>query len=79
MIPHLEINLQLEKIIKKFKPNIVFTNPFHDHNKDHKLVFESTWVAIRPMLSDLKRIFSYELPGISKIPFKPNIYYEISN
>jgi LmbE family N-acetylglucosaminyl deacetylase len=77
-IPHLEINQNLEKIIKKFKPNTVFTTPFHDLNKDHELVFESTLVATRPGSSNVKRILSYEMPGISKIPFKPNTYSEIS-
>ena len=31
-VPHLEINKQLEKIIKKFKPSIVYSPPSHDLN-----------------------------------------------
>ena len=77
-IPHLEINQSLEKIITKLKPEIVFTTPKNDLNKDHQIVFESTLVATRPFLSDVKEILAYELPGLKKTAFNPNRYVEIS-
>ena len=65
------------KIIKKYKPTIVFT-PSHDLNKDHQIVFESTLVVTRPFKSSVKQIFSYEIPGSSKSPFSPNYFENIS-
>jgi len=77
-IPHLEINRSLEKIIKSFKPNIVYTTPENTLNKDHTLVYESTLVATRSMSTKVKKIFSYEIPGPTKYPFKPNYYENIN-
>jgi len=76
-VSHLELNKSLEKIIKKYKPTIVFT-PSHDLNKDHQIVFESTLVVTRPFKSSVKQIFSYEIPGSSKSPFSPNYFENIS-
>ena len=76
-IPHLEINKKLEKVIKEFKPEIVYTTPFNDLNLDHQKVFESTLVATRPISSTVKQILSYEIPGITKKPFNPNVYENI--
>ena len=38
-VPTLEINKELEKIINKIKPQVVFTTPKNDLNKDHQIVF----------------------------------------
>ena len=78
-IPQLEINIKLEKIIQKYKPEIVYTTPFNDLNKDHKIVFESTLVATRPLSSSVKQILCYELPGLVKTPFQPVIYENVKN
>ncbi len=78
-IPHLEINKSLEKIITKIKPDIIYTTPYNDLNKDHLTVFESTLVAARPVSSSIKEILCYELPGLMKNPFKPNVYVDISS
>ena len=78
-IPHLEINIELEKIIRKYNSQIVYTTPYNDLNKDHQLVFESTLVATRPLSSNVKQIFCYELPGIVKTPFQPTVYENIKN
>jgi LmbE family N-acetylglucosaminyl deacetylase len=78
-IPQLEINKDVEKIIKKIKPKIVYTTPFNDMNTDHQIVFESTLVTTRPTSSTVKQILTYEIPGITKIPFKPNLYENIKN
>ena len=78
-IPHLEINKKLEKIIKKIKPKIVYTTPFNDLNKDHQIVFDSTLVAARPLVSTVKNILCYEIPGIKKFAFNPTTYENIKN
>lgn len=77
-VPHLEINQKLEKILEKYKPEIVYTSPSNDLNKDHQIVFESTLVAARPLSSTVKQILSYEIPGIINKPFHPTIFEDVS-
>ena len=77
-IPHLEINKELEKIIRKINPKIVYTTPNHDINKDHQKVFESTLVVTRPQSSNVKHVLSYEFPGKKLLPYIPDIYEDIS-
>lgn len=76
-IPHIEINIKLEKVINDFKPDTVYTTPHNDLNRDHLEVFESTLIAARPHSSSVKNIFSYELPGVKKTSFCPNHYENI--
>lgn len=74
----LKINQDLEKIIKKYKPEIVYTTPKNDLNKDHQIVFESTLVVTRPNSTSVKHVLSYEIPGITKTPFLPTVYEDIN-
>jgi LmbE family N-acetylglucosaminyl deacetylase len=73
---HHEINLQLEKIIKKYKPRIVYTTP-NDLNRDHQNVYESSLVVTRPHSSHVKQLLCYELPGHVNQQFHPNVYENI--
>ena len=77
-VPHLELNQKIEKIVKNFEPEIVFTTSQNDLNRDHQIVFESTLVATRPHSSKVKKILSYEIPSIAKESFSPTTYYDIS-
>ena len=77
-IPHLEINRELEKIIKKINPKIVYTTPNSDLNKDHQKVFESTLVITRPQSSNVKQVLSYEFPGKKSVPYNPNVFEDIT-
>jgi LmbE family N-acetylglucosaminyl deacetylase len=77
-IPHLEINIQLEKIIKKYKPEVVYTSPPNDLNKDHQSVFESTLVATRPTLTSVKMLLCYEMAGFVREPFHATVYEDIT-
>jgi len=78
-IPQLEINQEIERVIRKIKPKVVFTSPKNDLNKDHEIVFNSTLVATRPNSSQVKSVFSYELPGQVKSLFSPNRFEDIKN
>jgi len=75
-LSHLEINKKLEGVIKKFKPEIVYTSSRNDLNLDHQAVYDSTLVACRPK-SGVKKILCYELQGNTKVPFNPNTYENI--
>ena len=77
-IPQLEINKKIENIIKKFKPEIVYTTPSTDLNKDHQIVNESTIIATRSTSSNVTKVFSYELPGSTKGLFQPLLYEDIT-
>ena len=77
-IPQLEINKKLEKLIKKIKPEIVYTTPDNDLNKDHQKIYESTLVVTRPLSSSVKQILAYEISSIVKTPFVPTVYEDIS-
>ena len=77
-VSHLEINRELEKIIKKFNPKIVYTTSRHDINKDHQIVFESTLVVTRPQSSNVKQVFSYETTGMTISQFLPTVFEDIS-
>ena len=77
-ISHLEINSELEKIIRKFNPKIVYTASRHDINKDHRIAFESTLVVTRPQSSNVKQVFSYEVTGSTINGFLPTIFEDIS-
>jgi len=76
-IPQIEINKEIEKIVRKFKPKVVYTTPSNDVNKDHEKVYESTLVVARPHSSSVKQLLCYEIPGAKKTQFTPNIYEEI--
>ena len=76
-IPHLKINKELEEIIEKCKPRVVYTTPFNDLNNDHRLVFDSTLVVTRPYSSSVKQLLTYELPGPMKEPFHPTVYENV--
>ena len=73
---HHEINLELEKIIRKYKPKIVYTTP-NDLNRDHQNVYASSLVVSRPYSSSVKHLLMYELPGSGNQAFYPTVYENI--
>ena len=77
-IPHVEINKKIELIMKEIKPEIVYSPSPNDLNKDHKIVFESAIVTTRPHSSNVKQFFCYEIPGLQREQFCPNVYTDIS-
>ena len=83
-IPQKELNDSILKIIKEIQPEVLYIPHQGDLNKDHRLVFEATLVAVRPTSGPVKRILSYETlsetEGGSLIKiFVPNVYEDITN
>ena len=85
--PVAELNGKIYEVLKNTQPKIVFL-PFPDRHIDHKVIFESSMVAIRP-LHDSKCIelsASYEVlsethwnaPAIEPV-FNPNITVDITD
>jgi len=82
-IPQKELNESIAKVIDKVKPDIVYTPHEGDLNKDHRIVFDASLVALRPLTHNAKRILSYEIPSETEWgrmiePFIPNVYVDIS-
>ncbi len=85
-VPLLNIVKKIEKIIKTFQPNIVFTHYEDCLNVDHRVAFKATITACRPIKKNkfINEIVSYEVPSSTewkfsrKRVFKPNIFLDIS-
>lgn len=85
VISHIDINEKIEKVLEEFKPEIVFTHFWGDVNKDHKMVYESTLVACRPVMNQIvKKIYAYSVPsstewnfGNVSNTFSPNTFIDI--
>jgi len=75
--PQIEINEKLEDLIKKIKPEIVYTVPDNDYHKDHQKVFDCTLVATRPHSTSVKELYMYEMTESTKTAFNPNVYVNI--
>ena len=86
-IPYIEISSEIQKVVDKVHPDIVYTTPRCDINLDHKIVYECTLVACRPLPgSSVQRLLSYEIcpttrygPSSSSGSFSPNIFIDISD
>lgn len=74
------------KIVDRFKPDIIYTHHYNDLNIDHRLTFEATMIACRPLVeSSVKEIYCFEIlsssgwRGINNLAFKPNVYVDIKD
>ncbi len=84
-IARLEVVRLIEKEIKIFKPDIIFTHHGGDLNIDHQIIFESVITATRPInenCKNLKCIFSFETPSSTEWQssndprkFSPNFFF----
>ena len=82
----LQLVQTLEKIIKDYQPEIIFTHHGGDINKDHQIVFDTTMVAARPVPKSMVRtIYSYETISSTEwsateyyARFHPNTFHDVS-
>ncbi|MCX8129598.1 MAG: PIG-L family deacetylase [Clostridia bacterium] len=85
-VPHVDINALIHSQIKSIEPDWVFTHHSGDLNMDHKKVYESTMVAVRPVGKHrVKRVFAYETPSSTEWngydhvnAFIPNWFFDIT-
>ena len=77
----------MEKEIRNFKPEIIFTHQENDLNIDHSIAFKASLTASRPMTKTfVKKILCFETPSSSEISFQihkkklfnPNLFVDIS-
>lgn len=70
--PLVELIEPIEKVLKEYKPNVVFTPFIGDLNADHRLVSEASMVACRPYKHNSpKEIWMYEIPGSTELGLRP--------
>jgi LmbE family N-acetylglucosaminyl deacetylase len=82
--PQKELNDSIFKVVAEVKPEIVYIPHKGDINKDHRLIFEASLVATRPINHKIKKILSYESLSETEWgqpiePFTPNVYIDISD
>lgn len=83
----LEMAQTLEKVIKDYHPEMVFTHHGGDINKDHRVVFEATLVAARPTPTNgVRTVYTYETISSTEwaasdyyARFNPNVFYDVSD
>jgi LmbE family N-acetylglucosaminyl deacetylase len=82
----LDIVKELEKVIEKIRPEIVYTHHIGDLNVDHRIAHQATLTACRPVPgTTVKAIYSFEVlsstewntPGEGT--FTPNVFVDISD
>lgn len=83
LVSNLQITKRIEKIIKNYKPSIIFTHSQYDINIDHRKLYEATITATRPARnSSVKDVYSFEVPSSTEwyFPsrFSPNVFVDIS-
>ena len=79
----IEINKIIEKEIKNFKPDTIFTHSFEDTNNDHIIVHRATQMATRPGISTfVEKLYTYEVLSSSEWrfthTFTPNYFESLS-
>jgi len=85
-LAHIDLNKPISKAIQNIKPEIVYTHFYGDVNKDHRMIFESVMVAVRPLGKDsVKKVICYNTPSStewnlqrSHTAFMPNLYVDIT-
>jgi N-acetylglucosamine malate deacetylase 1 len=83
-IPMLKITKLVEEELSKREYNVIFTHHYNDLSNDHKIAFEASITAARPLeTSTVSTILSFEVisaPDWNKpYKFRPNLFIDISS
>ncbi|MDH4033934.1 MAG: PIG-L family deacetylase, partial [candidate division Zixibacteria bacterium] len=86
-VPRLDIVKQVENLVDRFRPNILYTHHSGDVNIDHRCIHEAVVTACRPMPGNhqVDTLLFFEVASStewqtagSAPPFHPNWYLDIS-
>jgi N-acetylglucosamine malate deacetylase 1 len=86
-VDHVDINKKLETLLFAEKYDTVFSQEFGDINMDHRIVYQSISVAVRPYpFQSVKNFLTYYVNSSSEWGvvlntegFKPNIFVDIED
>jgi N-acetylglucosamine malate deacetylase 1 len=86
-LPLLDVITPIEKYVGQIRPDLIFTHFSQDANQDHRIAFQATLVATRPMPdTSVATVLCYETasstewaPPFSGSVFSPNIFVDISS
>jgi LmbE family N-acetylglucosaminyl deacetylase len=78
---------EVECVVEKVKPQIIYTHSISDLNWDHRVVAEACIIASRPKPeSVVEKLYFFEVPSSSdwtfsqiQPTFSPNVYEDITN
>ncbi len=81
-IPIIEINKIIETNIREYCPDAIFTHSLSDCNNDHKIIYNSTLMATRPVFNNnVMNLYSYEIQSSSEWnfenQFQPNYFIKL--
>ena len=68
---------EIEKIVKKYEPSVVYTHSSKDINNDHKVIHDAVKVACRPTRSPVKAIYGFDSTMSAFDTIQPNHYVEL--
>jgi len=82
-VPLLKIIKIIEKEIEEIKPDLIYTHHYGDLNIDHRLVYNATLTASRPIKNSIREIICFEVPSSTEwnypTNFVPNYFVNITN
>jgi len=82
-VPLLKIVKVIENEIKITKPDRIYTNHYSDLNIDHRIVYQATLTACRPIKDTVNELISFEVPSSTEwnypTNFSPNYFVDIQN
>lgn len=82
-MPQIELTKAIEKHIADFRPTHIFTHASSDLNQDHRLTNQAVLVAARPLHSDLKAVYAFEVLSSTEWntlkPFAPTAFFDITS
>jgi N-acetylglucosamine malate deacetylase 1 len=85
-LPLLDVITPIEKCVEEIRPDLVFTHFSQDANQDHRIAFQATLVATRPLAdTSVATVLCYETasstewaPPFPGSVFSPNVFVDIS-
>jgi N-acetylglucosamine malate deacetylase 1 len=79
-VPQKKLNDTLWRVVDEIRPQLILVNNQDDVNVDHRLLFDATLVATRPINRYIKKVMSYSTSEFGQLrgPFVPNVYIDIT-
>ena len=83
-VPIIDIGKTLEKELAAFRPDTVFTHFIHDTNMDHRLAYQATLQAARPVpTGPVRNLLSFEILSSTEWKFTetftPNYFVNVEH